>query len=199
MDNNNELPKYDRNLLIDNINLKLEERGLKPADIVGAGIAAQPTVSKCLSKTCKKPGNFTVPQLIELSGFLKVSLDELLGIKSYKDDSIADILDLFCEIFEVAPFRIEKVKVPTDRYWREIPSQFDSDKECLIDQERYALYFDSHRYDDAFAAMAAILSQRHHWGIMFELLAAWRKNLENTYGKYPANDALYDGDILPFS
>ena len=99
---------YNRNLFIDNLKKVLDDRKMRPQDLVKLGIS-QPRISECLNKT--KKANFTFEQVVLISHYLNVSIDSLVGMETNRlDDNITlhDIMKLLFIIDEVEPFSIEQ-------------------------------------------------------------------------------------------
>lgn len=92
---------YSTGKAIDTINKILKEKEMSQKEVSAITGAAQPNVSKILSKTKTQKGSykfFTVEQLVKLSLELDVSLDELLGIERNEKEKRLTARDI-CKFF----------------------------------------------------------------------------------------------------
>lgn len=90
----NNIMKYDRNILVDNINILISDNNITQSDLAKIIGTHQSRLSECLNK--KK--DFTLPQVVAIADYFKVSLDDLLNRPS-RTISCPDTLSELCEYF----------------------------------------------------------------------------------------------------
>lgn len=78
------MPKFDRNILIQNIDLLIKKAGINKSKLASDLGMSQPNVSKALNPKEKKC--FTLEQVIDIADYFDVTIDSLVG--SPKTDTI---------------------------------------------------------------------------------------------------------------
>lgn len=118
---------YSTGKAIDTINKILKENEMSQKEVSTITGAAQPNVSKILSKTKTQKGSykfFTVEQLVKLSLELDVSLDELLGIERNEKEkrlTARDICKFFVDLEKKCLIRLSLDNISADiTRWMEI-------------------------------------------------------------------------------
>lgn len=84
--------KYDRDILVDNINILISDNNITQSDLAKIIGTHQSRLSECLNK--KK--DFTLPQVVAIADYFKISIDDLLNRPS-RAISSPDTLSELCE------------------------------------------------------------------------------------------------------
>ena len=92
MDKDNQIHKYDKQIVIENISILMKDKGVTQAELAkGIGVS-QSRISDCL----RGQRDFTLSQFVDIANFFETSTDKLLGFTPATDKAdeitLADVL-----------------------------------------------------------------------------------------------------------
>lgn len=149
----NNMSVYDINILKNNIRNIMKENHITQTELSERTGIDQPRISTVLSG--KTSECFTVPQLVNISVALKVSVDTLLGLKppekSKQELCMSDVCSKLFSIDEIIDIKIGSCR--TGEY---------EESDCFVDEateiERPGIYFDNQPLSDFLKEWADIKS-----------------------------------------
>lgn len=101
MNKDNQIHKYDKQIVIENISILMKDKGVTQAELAkGIGVS-QSRISDCL----RGQRDFTLSQFVDIANFFETSTDKLLGFTpataKADDTTLADILQKLFDIDQI--------------------------------------------------------------------------------------------------
>lgn len=111
MNKDNEIHKYDKQIVIENISILMKDKGVTQAELAkGIGVS-QSRISDCLSGK----RDFTLSQFADIANFFETSTDKLLGFTpaTTKADeaTLADVLQKLFDINQLININMERIDI----------------------------------------------------------------------------------------
>lgn len=111
MDKDNQIHKYDKQIVIENISILMKDKGVTQAELAkGIGVS-QSRISDCLSGK----RDFTLSQFADIANFFETSTDKLLGFTpaTTKADeaTLADVLQKLFDINQLININMERIDI----------------------------------------------------------------------------------------
>ena len=111
MDKDNQIHKYDKQIVIENISILMKDKGVTQADLAkGIGVS-QSRISDCL----RGQRDFTLSQFVDIANFFETSTDKLLGfapVTAKADEAtLADVLQKLFDIEQLININMERIDI----------------------------------------------------------------------------------------
>lgn len=171
MDKDNQIHKYDKQIVIENISILMKDKGVTQAELAkGIGVS-QSRISDCL----RGQRDFTLSQFVDIANFFETSTDKLLGFTPATDKAdeitLADVLQKLFDINQLININMERINI-TDQ--NALP--FDTVPETYL-----ALYFKNDALEknlEEWAAVDSITTQDAE--MKKKLLRLWKEEALST-------------------
>ena len=166
MNKDNQIHKYDNQVVIKNISTLMKDKGVTQAELAkGIGVS-QSRISDCL----RGQRDFTLSQFVDIANFFETSTDKLLGftpVTAKADEAtLADVLQKLFDINQLININMERINI-TDQ--NALP--FDTVPETYL-----ALYFKNDALEknlEEWAAVDSITTQDAE--MKKKLLRLWKE------------------------
>ncbi len=111
MDKDNQIHKYDKQIVIENISILMKDKGVTQAELAkGIGVS-QSRISDCL----RGQRDFTLSQFVDIANFFETSTDKLLGftpVTAKADEAtLADVLQKLFDIEQLININMERIDI----------------------------------------------------------------------------------------
>lgn len=111
MDKDNQIHKYDKQIVIENISILMKDKGVTQAELAkGIGVS-QSRISDCL----RGQRDFTLSQFVDIANFFETSTDKLLGftpVTAKADEAtLADVLQKLFAIEQLININMERIDI----------------------------------------------------------------------------------------
>lgn len=111
MNKDNQIHKYDNQIVINNISILMKDKGVTQAELAkGIGVS-QSRISDCL----RGQRDFTLSQFVDIANFFETSTDKLLGftpVTAKADEAtLADVLQKLFDIEQLININMERIDI----------------------------------------------------------------------------------------
>ena len=111
MDKDNQIHKYDKQIVIENISILMKDKGVTQAELAkGIGVS-QSRISDCL----RGQRDFTLSQFVDIANFFETSTDKLLGFAPFTakadEATLADVLQKLFDIEQLININMERIDI----------------------------------------------------------------------------------------
>lgn len=133
--------KYDRAILVDNINILINDNNITQSDLAKIIGTHQSRLSECLNK--KK--DFTLPQVVAIADYFKISIDDLLNRPSRTisaPDTLSELCEYFFALTDTLDFDISYQDVKFDKISADSRNKLTRDDNKLTHYEIKGMFYD---------------------------------------------------------
>lgn len=168
MNKDNQIHKYDNQIVINNISILMKDKGVTQAELAkGIGVS-QSRISDCLSGK----RDFTLSQFVDIANFFETSTDKLLGftpVTAKADEAtLADVLQKLFDIDRIIGINI----------YEELEEYVDGDGVSIPSP---TLYFNNNTLGEILKEWVAVDSiTTQDAGVKEKLLHLWKEEVLST-------------------
>lgn len=143
MNKDNQIQKYDKQIVINNISILMKDKGVTQAELAkGIGVS-QSRISDCL----RGQRDFTLSQFVDIANFFETSTDKLLGFTpataKADETTLADVLQKLFDIDQIIGIDI----------WEDLEEYVDDDG---VPMPSPTLYFNNNALGEILKEWAAV-------------------------------------------
>lgn len=168
MNKDNQIHKYDNQVVIKNISTLMKDKGVTQAELAkGIGVS-QSRISDCL----RGQRDFTLSQFVDIANFFETSTDKLLGFTpataKADDTTLADILQKLFDIDQIIGIDI----------WEDLEENVDDDG---VPMPSPTLYFNNNALGEILKEWVTVDSiTTQDAGVKEKLLHLWKEEVLST-------------------
>ena len=168
MNKDNQIQKYDKQIVINNISILMKDKGVTQAELAkGIGVS-QSRISDCL----RGQRDFTLSQFVDIANFFETSTDKLLGFTpataKADETTLADVLQKLFDIDQIIGIDI----------WEDLEEYVDDDG---VPMPSPTLYFNNNALGEILKEWVTVDSiTTQDAGVKEKLLHLWKEEVLST-------------------